>query len=96
MSGEPLPTATADDIPCFHCEVRDQAVCAVLDHSFAQQGVESVIAIVEPDHQASIRVVEKAGFGSFVCMPYHGREVRIYRKTAPSQLGGPRGESRAR
>ena len=31
MSGEALPTATADDIPCFHCEVRDRAVCAVLE-----------------------------------------------------------------
>ena len=31
MSGEPLRTATAEDIPCFHCEVRDRAVCAVLE-----------------------------------------------------------------
>ena len=30
MSGEHLRTATAEDIPCFHCEVRDRAVCAVL------------------------------------------------------------------
>ena len=31
MSGVSLPAATADDIPCFHCEVRDRAVCAVLE-----------------------------------------------------------------
>lgn len=89
-----LSPETVDDVEEVHIGYRlarkfwgkglaTEAVRAVLDHAFARQDIESVIAIVEPDHSASIRVVEKAGFGTFECKPYHGREVRIYRTVAP-------------
>ena len=56
-----------------------EASKAVLAHAFQGQGVESVVVIIEPDHVASLKVAEKAGFGRFDLMTFHDRPVRLYR-----------------
>lgn len=56
-----------------------EAATAVLGHAFAERRCDSVVAIVEPTHKASLRVVEKAGFASFETLEFHKRPVRLYR-----------------
>ena len=58
-----------------------EAASAVLVYGFGQLKLESVIAIVQPENVASVRVVEKIGFSCFKECRYHDRDVRIYRKT---------------
>ncbi len=62
-----------------------EAVRAVVTGGLRQHGLESVIAIVEPDHPASCRVVEKAGFGFSQRQQFYEREVLVYRKAAPGR-----------
>ncbi len=38
--------------------------------------------IIEPEHVASLKVAEKAGFSSFDELDFHGRPVRLYRLTS--------------
>lgn len=66
-----------------------EAVRAVVANGFQQCGLKSVIAIVEPDHPASRRVVEKAGFGSIERQRFHGRDVLVYRKLDIERRGDP-------
>ncbi len=54
---------------------------AVLDYSFNEKHLGSVVVIIEPGHIASSRVAEKAGFSSFDIIEFHGRSVRLYRLT---------------
>ncbi len=56
-----------------------EAAVAVLAHAFGDRQFDSIIAIVEQMHAASLRVVEKAGFDSFEALEYHKRPVRLYR-----------------
>jgi [ribosomal protein S5]-alanine N-acetyltransferase len=58
-----------------------EAVSRVLAHAFEHERLGSVVAIIEPGHEASARVAEKAGFRAFVWAHYHDREVKVYRKT---------------
>ena len=58
-----------------------EAASEVLAHGFEVTCLESVVAAIEPEHTASLRVAEKAGFESFICARFHDRDVRIYRKT---------------
>ena len=58
-----------------------EAASEVLAHGFEVGCIDSVVAIIEPEHIASLRVAEKAGFASFICARFHDRDVRIYRKT---------------
>jgi len=58
-----------------------EAVNAVTDYAFEQKHCESVVAIIEPEHVASVRVSEKAGFHDYTIREFHGRPVRLYRMT---------------
>ena len=51
---------------------------AIVDFAFAQKTVNSIVVIVEPEHIASIRVAEKAGFSGFDIIEFNGRLVRLY------------------
>lgn len=56
-----------------------EAASAVLQYAFCDKGCESLVAIIEPAHGASIRVAEKAGFAQYTLHSFHDRPVRLYR-----------------
>ncbi len=58
-----------------------EAARAALKYAFEQTQIDSVVVIIEPDHGASLRVAEKAGFHQFETRDFHGRPVRLYRLT---------------
>ena len=58
-----------------------EAARAVLDYVFGQKRLSSVVALIEPEHTASLRVAEKLGFSAFENIDFHGRPVRLYRMT---------------
>jgi [ribosomal protein S5]-alanine N-acetyltransferase len=58
-----------------------ESVCAVLAYAFGTRAFDSVVVIIEPDHVASLRVAEKAGFRNFREVAFHGKKVRLYRLT---------------
>lgn len=58
-----------------------EAAKAVRDCAFDVLGVDSLIAIVEPENIASVNVIEKLGFNTFIHSQYHRRGVKIYRMT---------------
>jgi len=59
-----------------------EAARAALCYAFGMRRVQSVVVIIEPEHIASLKVAEKAGFSSFDILEFHGRPVRLYRLTA--------------
>lgn len=59
-----------------------EAVEAVLAYAFGHKLAASVVVIIEPEHLASVRVCEKAGFGHYTSLEFHHRPVRVYRMTA--------------
>ena len=65
----------------WHHGYATEAVKGVLQYAFGQKHCESVIAIIEPEHTASIRVTEKVGFGDYSLHEFHHRPVRVYRMT---------------
>jgi len=56
-----------------------EAVKGVLRYAFDQKQCESVVVIIEPDHAASVRVTEKAGFSCYTMQEFHKKRVRLYR-----------------
>lgn len=75
---------------------------AIASRAVAQEryGLERLIAVIEPDNRASVRVAEKAGFARERTTTYKGLEVAIYawrasatEASAPGP-GRPRGGSR--
>nr|WP_300309432.1 GNAT family N-acetyltransferase [Halomonas sp.] len=56
-----------------------EANLAVLEYAFTQRQVPTVIALIEPDNAASVRVAEKIGFRDFVETRFVDRNVRAYR-----------------
>ncbi|WP_371871873.1 GNAT family N-acetyltransferase [Pontibacterium sinense] len=56
-----------------------EAVNGVMMYAFDQKHYESVVVIIEPEHIASVRVAEKAGFGDYTVHEFHSRPVRLYR-----------------
>ncbi len=60
--------------------VATEAVTSVLAHAFGYRRLTGVVALIEPDHRASQRVVEKTGFHVSGLAQYHGRVVRVYRQ----------------
>jgi RimJ/RimL family protein N-acetyltransferase len=61
---------------------------ATLAYGFANLGLRSIIAIVQPANVASIRVIQKLGFNAFVYSQYHRLGVRIYRLDRDEWLAG--------
>ncbi len=59
-----------------------EAARAVLNHVFDKSLFNSVVVIIEPEHVASLKVPEKAGFASFDVLEFHDRPVRLYRLTS--------------
>lgn len=58
-----------------------EAVRAVLSYVFSNRLFDSVVVIIEPEHVASLKVAEKAGFSRFDVVEFHDRSVRVYRLT---------------
>jgi len=58
-----------------------ESVMGVMNYAFDQKHCESVVVIIEPEHTASVRVTEKAGFGDYTIHEFHNRQVRLYRMT---------------
>jgi len=58
-----------------------EAAKAVIKHVFDNRLFDSVVAIIELEHVASLKVAEKAGFSCFNVVEFHGRPVRLYRLT---------------
>ncbi|MCE8016168.1 GNAT family N-acetyltransferase [Halomonas sp. MCCC 1A17488] len=56
-----------------------EAAIAVLGHAFDDRRFNSVVAIVEPAHKASLRVAEKVGFERFETCEFHQRPVCLSR-----------------
>ncbi len=56
-----------------------EAAQEVLRIVFAGPDIDSVVVIIEPDHPASMRVAEKAGFSRFERIDFHDRPVQLYR-----------------
>lgn len=56
-----------------------EAAQAVLRTVFTGPDIDSVVVIIEPDHPASMRVAEKAGFSQFERIDFHDRPVQLYR-----------------
>ncbi len=67
-----------------------EATKAVLDYVFGQRQFHSVVVIIEPEHIASLRVAEKAGFTDFDAIEFHSRPVRVYRLTVEQWNALPR------
>jgi len=53
----------------------------ILGYVFEHTQYQSVVVIIEPEHVASLKVAEKAGFSSFDTLEFHNRPVRLYRLT---------------
>ena len=58
-----------------------EAARAVLNYGFGKKQFPSVVVIIEPEHVASLKVAEKAGFSCFDVLDFHDRVVRLYRLT---------------
>jgi len=71
---------------CWGRGLATEAVQAVLSFALGQQARESVVVIVEPEHMASLRVAEKAGFRRYQETRFHGKSVRLYRLTRAEWL----------
>lgn len=56
-----------------------EAAQAVMKYAFGLKNIESILAVIEPNNIASIRVAEKVGFMDFRYASFHGRRVNIYR-----------------
>ncbi len=56
-----------------------EAAKGVLDYAFGRRQLATVVVIIEPEHVASLRVAENAGFNEFSVIAFHGRPVRLYR-----------------
>ncbi|MCC5881721.1 MAG: GNAT family N-acetyltransferase [Halomonas sp.] len=56
-----------------------EAALATLEHAFDERRFDSIVALVEPSHEASLRVAQKVGFGRFETLDFHRRPVRLYR-----------------
>ncbi|WP_332874035.1 GNAT family N-acetyltransferase [Amphritea pacifica] len=63
----------------WHQGFATEAVKGVLQYAFEQIQCESVVVIIEPEHAASVRVTEKAGFVNYRLQDFHNRPVRLYR-----------------
>ena len=82
MSGEALRTATAADIPCFHCEVRDRAVCGAL----APHELRRLNAIVTEVRLEKNNVT--VGQSGHIKADIYGRSIRVEGAVEGNLYGG--------
>ncbi|MCD5984833.1 GNAT family N-acetyltransferase [Pseudomonas sp. CDFA 610] len=66
---------------CWGRGLASEAALATLRHAFETLQLASVIAIVQPQNIASVKVLHKAGFRDYIHSQYHRLGVRIYRLT---------------
>ncbi|WP_256571217.1 GNAT family N-acetyltransferase [Pseudomonas sp. NFACC02] len=66
-----------------------EAARGALAHGFDTVGIDSLIAIVQPANVASVKVIQKLGFGSYIHSQYHRQGVRIYRMNAQQWSSRP-------
>lgn len=59
---------------------------AVLEYVFTVMLLESVVVIIEPEHAASLKVAENAGFNRFESIEFHEKPVRLYRMSREQWL----------
>lgn len=52
---------------------------AVIEYAFTEKRLSSIVAIIEPENIASLRVAENTGFKSFENVEFQGLPVRLYR-----------------
>jgi len=64
-----------------------EAARVVLAYAFEVMAFESVVVIIQPEHAASLRVAEKAGFRGYLDVAFHERPVRLYRLTHKEWTG---------
>lgn len=58
-----------------------EAAGAVLRYAFEEGGAAEVIALIEPEHKASQRVIQKLGCTEYEYLMFQQRGVRCYRLT---------------
>ncbi|ASA54559.1 GNAT family N-acetyltransferase [Vibrio gazogenes] len=63
----------------WHQGLATEAAKGVINYAFDLKRCESIVVIIEPEHTASVRVAEKAGFGDYTVQEFHNRLVRLYR-----------------
>ena len=68
----------------WHKGFATEAVSSVVDYGLNSEGCEHIYAIIEPEHRASIRVIEKSGFKVSKKTEFHEKSVNIYRKVSCS------------
>jgi ribosomal-protein-alanine N-acetyltransferase len=51
---------------------------ALIEHGFLQVGLAEILAVTIPENQASLRVLQKAGFGYRGRGLYHGTHVVVH------------------
>lgn len=67
-----------------------EAAQGALAHVFSQGLATSVVVIIQPEHGASLRVAERAGFKAYDELEFHERAVRVYRMSREDWQGlGP-------
>lgn len=65
----------------WHKGFATEAVNSVVDCGLHNEGFEYIYAIIEPEHHASIRVIEKSGFKVSKKTEFHEKSVNIYWKS---------------
>ncbi|MFZ0789219.1 MAG: GNAT family N-acetyltransferase [Chromatiaceae bacterium] len=66
---------------CWGRGLATESARAALAYVFGARACDSVVVIIEPEHVASLRVAEKAGFHKIQEVAFHGKPVRLYRLT---------------
>jgi RimJ/RimL family protein N-acetyltransferase len=56
---------------------------ALVSHGFRQLRLPQIVGFVDPEHQASVRVLEKAGLSHAGRARYEAEDVQLYRVLAP-------------
>jgi ribosomal-protein-alanine N-acetyltransferase len=59
-----------------------EAARACRDYGFKELALTRLIAIIEPENVASLRVAQKIGMTEEKCALFHGKSVRIYSVTS--------------
>lgn len=66
-----------------------EAVLAALDWADEALAGEEIVAIIDPDNHASIRVAEKAGFSQREEARYRDEPILLFRRPARAPAAGP-------